>query len=87
MEATVAARTLDEWLRASAGRARVAGEIDIAHACFTRDGVAPITTQDLGDPGKLVLLDQEVRLGPSTFASAGRTAYERRDSQGEAALA
>lgn len=49
--------------------------------------IAPVATQELGQVRKLVLLDQEVRLGTSTLASARRAADEGRDAGSEAALA
>jgi hypothetical protein len=54
---------------------------------FALEVVAPVAAIDFGDPRQIVLLDQEVRLGASTFARARRASDERRDAGGEAAIA
>jgi hypothetical protein len=54
---------------------------------FALEAVAPVAAIDLGDAREIVLLDQEVRLGASTLAGAGRASDERRDAGGEAAIA
>lgn len=50
LQAAVGARALDEWLRAAAGGARVAIEVDLGGA-FALEHLAPVTTHDLGDAG------------------------------------
>ena len=86
LQAAVGARAGNQRPRAAARRARVAAEID-RRGAVAREHVAPVAAQDLRDLRQLVLLDQEVRLGPSTFAGAGRTADDRGDAGGEAAIA
>ena len=54
---------------------------------FAREIGAPVVAQQLGEPGQVVLLDQEVRLGPSALAGTGRTTDEDGDAGGEAAIA
>lgn len=92
LEATVGARAVDQRGRGPARRAwQVLGvarrrELDRREA-FAREIGAPVVAQELGQLGELVLLDQEVRPGPSTFAGAGRAADEGGDAGGEAAVA
>lgn len=54
---------------------------------FSREVGSPVVAQQLGEPGQGVLLDQEVRLGPSALAGAGRTTDEDGNAGGEAAIA
>jgi len=72
-------------MRAAAGRARVTAEIDVGGAFF-RQHLAPVAAQHVRQSLELVLLDQEVRLGPSTLGAAG-TPDDRRDPDREAAVA
>jgi hypothetical protein len=74
-------------MRAAAGGTCVAREIDLGGPTFARERIAPVTAQDAGESLEIVLLDQEVRLGTSTLASAGWAADERGDVLGEAAIA
>jgi hypothetical protein len=82
LQPAVAAGPTDERRGASAGRAGIAGEIDLA-GTLACEHLAPVPAQQLGDPGQLVLLDQEVRAGPSTL-TGGRAPDERRDTDREA---
>ena len=86
LQAAVAARAVHERRRAAARRAGIARQIDRPGA-IASDELVPVAAQDLGDPFDIVLLDQEVRARPSTFAGAGRTSDQRRDVGREAALA
>jgi hypothetical protein len=57
---------------------------------LARQTFAPVGAQQLGEPGQLILLDQEVRPGPSTttgLAGAGWAADEGGDPGLEAAIA
>lgn len=47
----------------------------------------PVTAEQRRELRQVGLLDQEVRLGPSTFALAGRAADQRREARLEAAIA
>jgi hypothetical protein len=52
------------------------------------DELVPVILEELGELRKFGLLDQEVRLGPSTFAGgAGWTPDLRRDAGFDAAIA
>lgn len=66
---------------------RVATEVDLGRGAFPRERVAPVTAQDVGEPLEIVLLDQEVRLRPSTLAAARWAADECGNVFGEAAIA
>jgi hypothetical protein len=84
LEATVSARAFDQRQRATAGGTRVAAEIDL----LAIDELVPVILEQLGELRKFGLLDQEVRLGPSTFAGgAGWTPDLRRDAGRDAAIA
>jgi hypothetical protein len=76
-----------ERQRAAARRACVATEIDLGRRALAHERIAPVTAQDAREPLEIVLLDQEVRLGPSTFAGARRTTDERGDILRETAIA
>jgi hypothetical protein len=76
-----------EWQRAATRGARVPAEIDIGGTALARDRLAPVTAEDARQSLEIVLLDQEVRLRPSTFAGARRTADERGDVLRETAIA
>jgi hypothetical protein len=71
-------------MRAAAGRTGVTAEIDRGSALFG-EHLAPVAAQDSGQSLELVLLDQEVRLGPSTLGAAG-TSDDRRDPDRETAV-
>jgi hypothetical protein len=86
LQAAVGARAFDERQGRAARGARIAAEVHLAGA-FAIEQCAPVTAHDLGNAGKLVLLDQEVRPRPSTFAGAGRATDEGRNAGGEAAIA
>lgn len=86
LQAAVGARALDERLRASAGRTRVAVEVDLGRA-FAFEHRAPVTAHDLGHSRDLVLLDQEVRARASTFARTRRATDEHGNAGREAAVA
>jgi hypothetical protein len=92
LEAAVRARAGGQGRRGPARRARrvlgVARHADgDGRQAFAREAFAPVVAQELGELGELILLDQEVRLGPSTLAGAGRTADEGGDAGGQAAIA
>jgi len=86
LQAAVGACAGDQRLGTAARGTRVAAEVDLAGA-FAIEHRAPVTAQDLGDSWQLVLLDQEVRLRPSTFARARRATDEHWNACGEAAIA
>ena len=48
--------------------------------------LAPVSAQQVAELSEIVLLDQEVCLGPSTFAGARRAPDDRGDSSHEAAV-
>jgi hypothetical protein len=87
LQAAVGACTRDERLRAPARGTRIAAEIDFHGTALALDQRAPVTAHDLCDALQLGLLDQEVRLGPSTFAGARRAADDGGDTRGEATVA
>jgi hypothetical protein len=96
LEAAVRAGAIDQGRGGPAGRARqvlgvaggskLGGELDGCNA-FAHELGAPVVAQELGQLGELVLLDQEVRSGPSAFAGAWGTADEGGDAGGQAAIA
>ena len=45
---------------------------------------APVAAHEVPEPPEIILLDQEVCLGPSTLAGARRAPDDRRDSGHEA---
>ena len=92
LEAAVRARAGDHGRGGPAGRARqvlgvVHGGDRHRREPFARQAFAPIVAQELGQLGELVLLDQEVRAGPSTLAGAGGTADEGGNAGEQAAIA
>jgi hypothetical protein len=54
---------------------------------FAREIRSPAATDELGEPGQVVLLDEEVRAGPSTLSSTRRTTHQGGDTGLEAAIA
>jgi hypothetical protein len=91
LQAAVRARAGGQGRRGPARRASQVlglarrGDGDRSEA-FAREVGPPVGTEQLGQLGELILLDQEVRLGPSTLAGAGRTSDERGDAGGQAAI-
>ena len=70
LQSAVGASALDEGQCAAARRASVAAEVDLGRP-LARQRLAPVTAQQVRQAPELVLLDQEVRLGPSTLGCAG----------------
>jgi len=76
--------SLDQGQRATTCGARIAAEIDL----MAIDELVPVVLEQLGELRQFGLLDQEVRLGPSTFAGgAGWTPDLRCDAGRDAAIA
>lgn len=93
LEPAVGARALDERRgRPARGArqllvlAREHREVDGRDA-LGGDGRSPVTLEQRCELGNVGLLDQEVGLGPSTFAAARRATDHRRDPHLEAAVA
>lgn len=93
LQAAIRAGPLYQGRGGSAGRAgRLVGDDQRRLRLYRCEalalhGRAPVTAQQIREIGDVFLLDQEVRLGPSTFAGAGRAADDRRDAALETALA
>jgi hypothetical protein len=91
LEPAVAARSLDERGGCPARGARWLvggrGARGDRREPFPLDRLAPARAHDLRDPRDLVLLDEEVGLGPSTLAAAGWAADDDGDARREAAIA
>lgn len=68
LEAAVGARALDQRQRATARGTRIAAEIDL----LAVDELLPVFLEQLRELRQFGLLDQEVRLGPSTLAGRPR---------------
>ena len=86
LKAAVGARALDERARASTRGTLRRVEIDSSHA-LSPERIPPVTAQDVSKSFDFVFLDQEVRLGPSTFAGARRAPDECGNLCLEAAIA
>ncbi len=92
LEAAVRARAVFQRGRGPARRARqvlaVARDVELdRRQALARQAVLPVVAQERGELGEFILLDQEVRLGPSTFAGARRAADEGGDAGSQAAIA
>jgi hypothetical protein len=92
LDAAVGAGAVDQGGGGAAGGAGqvlgVLGDGDRdGREALAREAIAPVAAQQRGQGRQLVLLDQEVCLGPSTLAGAGRTADQRGDAGREAAIA
>jgi hypothetical protein len=79
LQPAIGAGALLQRQRTAARRTRIAIEVHFRRS-FSIEHGAPVAAQNLGDSPQLILLDQEVRLGPSTFAGAGRTPNKDRDA-------
>ena len=86
LQAAVSARAGDQRQSAGASWALRSVEVDLWQL-LPRELVPPVLAHHFGDPRQLVLLDQEVRLGPSTLAGARRTTHEDGDPRGQTAIA
>jgi hypothetical protein len=75
LESAISTGSLDQGQRATAGGTRVAAEIDL----LAVDELLPVVLEQLGELRQFGLLDQEVRLGPSTLAGCpgGTTDLDR----------
>jgi len=92
LQAAVGARAVGQRGRGPARRARqvlgVARDVELDRCqALAFQSVPPVVAQERGELGELILLDQEVRLGPSTLAGARRAADEGRDAGGQATIA
>jgi hypothetical protein len=95
LQAAVGAGAVDQRGGGAAGRARRVLAVGVGRGRGKIDGrealagqaVAPVVAHQRGEPGQVILLDQEVRPGASTLAGARRAADEDGDAFGEAAVA
>ncbi len=91
LQPAVGARAIDQRRRGPARGARqlvgrgALADGDRRQALALELG-APLAAQEVAEPTEIVLLDQEVRLGPSAFSRAGRATDDRGDARGEAAI-
>ena len=86
LQTAVPARAVDERQLRAARRARITAQVDLVRT-LAGERLAPVTAQEVREPFEIILLDQEVRLGPSAFAGPRRTTDERGDVTREAAIA